>query len=115
MAIKIIKNTIEPIALVISENGRVKGNPIKSKSFKREIKSGKLNKFSYAYDYFSENDQNEHCDTVYSMAWLCDGSDSETIIEESLPMPNLNIVFTILRYTEDLIEEANDDIDEDIY
>ena len=95
LAIKAVKLSDNPVSVVLSENGRVKW-AYKSSSFRRNLISGKLRKWCYAYDYFNGELFDEISDTVYSSAWLTDGSFDESITEESLVMPNLGLVLTIL-------------------
>ncbi len=107
LAIKAIKNTDDNTAVVFTQDGKIKWS-FPSKTFKREIITNNIRQWSYAYDFFAEGNINEVKDTVYSMAWLIDGSDCESIIEESLPMPNINSVLTLLK-----ISEENCEVDED--
>ena len=109
IAIKIIKNTDAAVAIVFSQDARIKWS-FPSKSFKRELISNSLRKWSYAYDFYVERNLNEINEKVYSMAWFTDGSDCESILEQSLPMPNINSVLTLLKLQdEDCIEDEFDE------
>lgn len=99
VAIKVINNTSKRAAIVFSKDGRIKWS-FTSDTFKRNVITNTLRQWSFAYDFFAERNDEEVIDTVYSMAWLEDGSDDESLIEESLPMPNLNSVLTILKLPE---------------
>jgi len=108
LAIKAIKNTDENVAVVFAQDGKIKWS-FPSREFKREIITNNIRQWSYAYDFFAEGKTNEVKDTVYSMAWLADGSDCESVIEESLPMPNINSVITLLRISEDNVDKFEDE------
>jgi Zn-dependent peptidase ImmA (M78 family) len=109
LAIKAVKLSDNPVSVVLSENGRVKWS-YKSSSFRRNIINGKLREWCYAYDYFNGKPFDEISETVYSLAWLTDGSFNEGIKEESLVMPNLGLVLTILILPYDeAIEDADFD------
>ncbi|MDI3311599.1 MAG: ImmA/IrrE family metallo-endopeptidase [Thermoanaerobacterium sp.] len=112
MGIKIIENTYEPVAIVVTENGKIKWSS-KSKYFFKKILSNGLSvkEQSLAFDFYKSRDVYEQSDSVYSIAWLEDGSMEEYIKEESLPMPNLNMVFTLLT----LIADENKYIEEEYY
>jgi Zn-dependent peptidase ImmA (M78 family) len=102
MGIKIIENTYEPVAIVVTENGKIKWSSKSKYFYKKILSNGQVVKEQslafdfYKYDFYKYRDVSEQSDSVYSSAWLEDGSMEEYIKEESLPMPNLNMVFTLL-------------------
>ncbi|MBE3592202.1 MAG: ImmA/IrrE family metallo-endopeptidase [Thermoanaerobacter sp.] len=108
IGIRIVENTYNPIALVLSENGKIKWS-IKSKSFLKKIlpNGTYLREQSFAFDFFNGNCIPAGPQMVYSIGWLENGSFYEYIKEESLQMPNLNMVLTLLTF-ENQEEEFND-------
>lgn len=98
VAIKAIDFTYEPIGLIFTQDNRVKWT-VQSKYMLRELysKGTKLNQFTGLYQYYTEDKAiSTKPELVYSMAWLRDGSDEESLSEQTIMMPTINAALTII-------------------
>ncbi|HHT71752.1 MAG TPA: ImmA/IrrE family metallo-endopeptidase [Firmicutes bacterium] len=101
----------DKIAVVYSEDGFIKWFK-KSKTFPYYVNKGELNPSSYAADFFNHNYLLDKPNLILANAWVCDADSDDYLNEESVPMPNLNAVLTILTVPFDDNEE---NLDEEMY
>jgi Zn-dependent peptidase ImmA (M78 family) len=106
-AIKVVKATCEPVAMVLSSNGRIEW-AIRSKSFKWYVREGHLSENSYVVDYFKNGESLQGPQHVRADAWCDDAEPHHLLVEESVPFNNLGKALTILAlpYQEDNDEEC---------
>lgn len=110
-AFRVAEMCPDPIAVVYSENSHVKWFK-KSRSFPHFIRRGPLHPHSYAIDFFNGSSIPDKPKEVLASAWVTTSDDpNELLLEESVPMPNLNAVLTVITvpFTEEEDENHHED------
>ncbi|MDO9535242.1 MAG: ImmA/IrrE family metallo-endopeptidase [Bacillota bacterium] len=94
-AIKIIGICPDRVGIVCSEDGIIKWTA-KAKSFPYELRTGRVDESSPVVDFFETGDLPEGSAQVPSFFWISSPGTHEFINEESVSMPYLNAVLTVL-------------------
>lgn len=96
-AVKVVQATCEPVAVVLSSNGRVEWTTC-SKAFPFTIRRGVLHENTYAVDYFTSGKIPSCTKQVLADAWCSDNRRGQLLTEESIPFERLNMVLSLLSY-----------------
>jgi Zn-dependent peptidase ImmA (M78 family) len=94
-ALKVVKATCEPVAVILSSNGNVEWVS-RSRSFKWHVRSGRLSENSHAFDYFIGGTLPKDPQQVRADAWCDDAEPHHILIEESIPFSHLGRVLTMI-------------------
>lgn len=102
-ALRYVQLSIEPCAVVISKDSIIRWYK-KSTDFDFHVKVGEaLSSHSYAFDFYKGINPPIKPDKVPADAWLAGNIDKEAeIFEHSLPLPNYNVVLSLLWINEDI-------------
>lgn len=104
-AIKIIKICRDRVGTAYSENGIIKWTA-KSKSFSYELREGQVDERSRVKEFFQTGNLSEEPMQVPLFIWTSSPGLHEFLIEESISMPYLGAVLTVLTVPVDEDDDA---------
>jgi Zn-dependent peptidase ImmA (M78 family) len=104
-AIQATKVCPDKVAIIYSKDGHIKWFS-KSESFTDYLNTGLLSRYSNPAKYFTSGDFTENVIKVPTSMWADTDRSDACFVEESIAMPNLNAVLTLLRYYHDNDEDG---------